>query len=120
MRQVREIRRDNLQRLLAGYRFQRQFAEATGLAAAHVSQMVNGTRDMGEDVARRVEKALGLPANWMDRVEGSAPESLVIDLEQLPADELGLLADYRRLTERHREMLRETAAGYLSLEVSHR
>lgn len=117
---MREIRRDNLQRLLTGYRFQRQFAEATGLAAAHVSQMVNGTRDMGEDVARRIEKALGLPANWMDRVEGSALELAVIDLEQLPADELGLLADYRRLTERHREMLRETAAGYLSLEVSHR
>jgi hypothetical protein len=30
----------------------------------------------------------------------------------LPADQLKLLADYRRLTPRHQEMVREAAAAY--------
>jgi hypothetical protein len=43
-----------------------QVSEGFSAAPGHVSQMVNGTREMGEDVARRIERALGLAPGWMD------------------------------------------------------
>ena len=119
MKQVKDFRRENLQRLLTGYRSQRQFADSADLAAAYVSQMVNGTREMGEDVARRIERALGLSMGWMDTDHELRPENEQIDvqiLEHLPADQLKLLTDYRRLSPRYQEMLRETAAAYSKLE----
>lgn len=120
MKHVKDVRRENLQRLLTGYRSQRQFAEGAGLAAAYVSQMVNGTREMGEDVARRIERALGLSPGWMDADHDSPPDDaqIVVQqlLEQLPADQLKLLMDYRRLSPRHQEILREIAAAYSKLE----
>ena len=114
---VRDLRRKNLRRLLADYRSQRQFCDGVGLVQGHVSQMVNGTREMGEEVARRIERALGLAPGWMDADPegGEAPPPDEVALGQLPADQLKLLADYRRLTPRHQEMVRETAAGYLVL-----
>lgn len=45
---------------------QKRFAEAHGLDPAHVSQMVNGTREMGDDVARRIESAADFPHGTMD------------------------------------------------------
>ena len=46
------------------------------------------------------------------------PPPPVIDptLQRLPADELKLLTDYRRISPRRQEMLREMAAGFAKLE----
>lgn len=68
---VKETRKINLIRLIErtyGTRrgAQREFAEAAGLAPGHVSQMVNGTRNIGDSVARRVERAIGLDHGYMD------------------------------------------------------
>ncbi|MFZ1643128.1 MAG: helix-turn-helix transcriptional regulator [Candidatus Contendobacter sp.] len=66
-------RRENLKRLLADYPTQRHFADAAGLSVAQVSHLVTGVREMGEEIARRIEQATGLEMGWMDRaVDGSA------------------------------------------------
>lgn len=64
---VQEIRRARLIRLIESMKTQKAFADATDLAPAHVSQMVNGVRQMGRDVARRIERLLKLPHGEMDR-----------------------------------------------------
>jgi hypothetical protein len=80
MATMREIRRANLCRLLESWPTQKVFAEANGLAAGHVSQMVNGTREVGENVARRIESSRGLPTGWMDTPhdEPSSPTARLV------------------------------------------
>ena len=117
MKHIKEIRRSHLRRLLEGYPTQRQFAEATDLSAAHISQMLNGARAVGDLVARRIEISLGLESGVMDREE--LPEQM--DLESLlkqvlPSDKLKLLSDYDKLSKKHKEMVREMAAAYVSFE----
>lgn len=118
MKTIREIRRDNLIRLASGFKSKRQFALSTGLVPAHLSQLLSGAREMGEDVARRIETALGLTQGAMSLEPDTAPPPPVIDpaLQHLPADELKLLTDYRRMSPRRQEMLREMAAGFAKLE----
>ena len=60
-------RRNNLKRLLADYPTQRHFADAVGLSVAQVSHLLTGFREMGEEIARRIEEALKLEMGWMDR-----------------------------------------------------
>lgn len=67
------FRRRNLERLIAtvGEGEKKAFAEKTGLSPAHVSQMVNGVRQVGDKVARRIEHALGLPDGVMDVLDAA-------------------------------------------------
>lgn len=118
MKTIREIRRENLGRLAHDYKSNRQFALAMGLAPSHVSQLLSGARDMGEDVARRIEIALGLTLGSLSLERDALPPPPMIEpeLQHLPADELKLLSDYRRVSSRFQEMLRETAAAYVKLE----
>ena len=114
MKTIREIRRDNLIRLAQSYKSKRKFASDMGLAPAHMNQLLSGARDMGEEVARRIEDALGLTPGSISTEPGTNPLSLIKD--EMPADELKLLSDYRRMSPRHQEMLRETATAYVKLE----
>ncbi|PVV05564.1 MAG: hypothetical protein B6D77_19125 [gamma proteobacterium symbiont of Ctena orbiculata] len=63
---IRAIRKENLLAQIARFGSQRAFAEKAGLAPAHVSQMVTDRRNMGEDVARRIENNLELADGHMD------------------------------------------------------
>lgn len=85
---VKEIRAANLKRYirdLAGNN-QRQFADAYGLNAAHVSQMCTRHRDIGDKIARKIEVALRLGHGAMDRL----PDGLSVDAEQVGRDWLML------------------------------
>ena len=118
MKNIREIRRYHLRRLLEGYPTQRQFADATDLAPAHISQMLTGNREMGDSVARRIEVSLGLAPGTLDRDELPI-ENVDLDalLKQgLTSDKLKLLSDYDKLSFKHQEMVRETVAAYVSFE----
>jgi hypothetical protein len=44
------------------------------------------------------------------------PATIEPELQRLPADELKLLTDYRRVSPLRKQMLRETAQGYVMLE----
>ena len=46
---------------------QRAFADFCSSNPAHVSQMKKGDREMGDSVARRIEKAFSLTEGYMDR-----------------------------------------------------
>ncbi|MDQ5908313.1 MAG: family transcriptional regulator [Pseudomonadota bacterium] len=120
---VQDTRRDHLRRLMQGYSSQRQFADAMGLSASYINQILTGVREMGGLVSRRIETALGLPEGYFDTplsppANASGDEAGSASLEQMliPTHELKLLADYRRLSKQHQKMLRETAAGYLLIE----
>ncbi|MGD8911445.1 MAG: hypothetical protein PVJ68_01710 [Candidatus Thiodiazotropha sp.] len=63
---IRTIRKDNLLTQIARFGSQRAFAEQAGLAPAHVSQMVTDRRQMGDEVARRIERNLNLADGHMD------------------------------------------------------
>lgn len=78
---IQEIRRKNLENLLEGFHTIREFADATGSAPAHISQMKNGVRVMGTAVARRIEHAMGKPRGWMDQshLEDETPEDYISD-----------------------------------------
>ena len=92
-------RRDNLRRLLANYPTQRHFADAVGLSVAQVSHLLTGVREMGEEIARRIEEALGLEMGWMDHgLEASISETvrptslrLAREIEALPSKQRGAL-----------------------------
>lgn len=61
-------RQSNLKALVDFYGSNVDVAEVAGLVPAHVSQVKNGTRNMGGAVARRIEIRLDLPDMAMDRV----------------------------------------------------
>ncbi|MBT3046419.1 MAG: hypothetical protein AB2728_15295 [Candidatus Thiodiazotropha sp.] len=63
---IRTIRKANLLAQIARFGSQRAFAEEAGLVPAHVSQMVTERRNMGDEVARRIEKNLNLADGYMD------------------------------------------------------
>lgn len=67
---IREIRRLRLLDLVgaasAGRGKQRRLAERIGKAPAQVSQWINRTRTITEDIAREIERAAKLPHGWMD------------------------------------------------------
>jgi len=65
---VKAIRRQNLESLLARYRTKAEFARAVGTAPAYVSQILSAASrgEIGDDFARRCEKACGKPEGWMD------------------------------------------------------
>lgn len=57
---IKETRRANFRALLARYEKQVEFAELCNLSPGHVSQMANGHRNIGDTVARRIERKLNL------------------------------------------------------------
>ncbi len=63
---IRTIRKENLLAQIARFGSQRAFAQRAGLAPAHVSQMVTERRNMGDEVARRIERNLNLADGHMD------------------------------------------------------
>ncbi|WP_175785537.1 S24 family peptidase [Burkholderia ambifaria] len=74
MKTIDEIRRDNLQIAVKRFRTAAALAEKAGVAAAYLSQIKNQTpesktgkpKTMGDDVARKIEKAIGESEGWMD------------------------------------------------------
>ena len=67
-----EIRHQHLlalvTKLTVGGRKKKDVATDLDLGASHFSQLLGGKK-MGEDVARKIEKAQGLPAGWMDHAD---------------------------------------------------
>lgn len=61
------FRREHLLTLIEQAGTMKALADRTKTDSSHLSQIKNGTREMGEAVARRIERALGLPAESLDR-----------------------------------------------------
>jgi SOS-response transcriptional repressor LexA len=68
----KEMRRANMLALAKQLGSLKALADATGVPAAYLSQIKNKyqARGMGDDVARRIEKALKKSTGWMDHQHG--------------------------------------------------
>ncbi|CAK9890035.1 MULTISPECIES: S24 family peptidase [Pseudomonas] len=67
------IRKHNLVQLLGTQR-KASCAERWGMSPAHLSQILSTRteKNLGDEVARRIEQAERLPAGWMDVLQGEA------------------------------------------------
>lgn len=75
--QTAKRRKTNLIKILGKFDSQRDFAEFIGIDPSQISQYVNGTRNLGEKTARRIEIKLGLAPYWFDtNQDPEAPEIL--------------------------------------------
>ena len=117
MKNIKEIRRGHLQRLLEGFSTQQQFAQVSGLAQSQISLLVAGRRQIGDIVARRIETSLGLPNGYLDHAEQTGAMDPEILLKQvLSSDQLILLKDYMQASPKHQEMVREMASTYARMD----
>lgn len=94
---ISSIRRQNLLSLLKG-RSKRVCAELWGTSPSYVSQMLSDkpTRNIGDDMARRVEVAELLPHGWLDQLHDESNRTLLNNVHTLPISrnsELDLLGD---------------------------
>lgn len=115
---INDTRKSKLRELLTKFRNQKEFAEATGLVAPHVSQMINGHRNVGEAVARRIEHRLKLPVGYMDDAVGQQQTKTVIDLSS-PDSKFGKWQQSMRLAQGDEDLFarhhvrRETEAALI-------
>lgn len=120
---VFEIRHRNLlyliEQLAARSPRQKDIAQALGgFSAAHFSQLKAGAR-MGEQVARKIEQAIGMETGWMDRpqwppaVVKDDPEisyiNQSVDKNYLLPDEQRIIDLYRRASPTAKAMLMAAA-----------
>ena len=75
---VQEIRRKNVEILVAQFGSQGKFANKVETAPNYVSQIVTGKRDVGTNLARKIEKAVGLTMGAMDVPNLGASEALAL------------------------------------------
>lgn len=73
---IKDIRRDNLQFLIetVGRGSQSAAASKLNLAPSFISQILSGTRNMGEKLARKIENEINLPLYAMDKPMTKLPE----------------------------------------------
>jgi len=90
---IKEIRRTNLRTYIKQFAGdnQRKFADQYDLNAAHISQMVTGHREVGDKIARKLERALKLTFGQMDHTPS-----------ELSPDEWALIRHYRSASPSHR------------------
>jgi phage repressor protein C with HTH and peptisase S24 domain len=71
---INSIRRDNLRALSARFPTQAEFAAACGTAPSVISLIVspNPKRNLGNQLARKIEAAQGLAPGWLDTPQGDA------------------------------------------------
>lgn len=69
---IYEIRKHNLVKLIGSQR-KGSCAERWGMAPAHLSQILSDktAKNLGDDVARRIEEVEGLPRGWFDSIPSS-------------------------------------------------
>lgn len=75
------IRRENLRALAARYPTQAEFAAACGTAPSVISLIVspNPKRNLGPQLARKIEEATGMPHGWLDQPHSTTEAKSPID-----------------------------------------
>lgn len=93
---IYEIRKSNLKSLI-GTQKKAACAERWGMNPAHLSQILSDktSKNLGDDVARRIELLQGLPHGWFDSAQGAAGGIETIEVEGLPAALAQKIKSYR-------------------------
>jgi phage repressor protein C with HTH and peptisase S24 domain len=72
----RHIRRqERLQELVEEAGGPAQLQRISGTPSSHISAMLSGNRGMGDQLAAKLEQAMGKPAGWMDEPSAPAADS---------------------------------------------
>lgn len=104
--ETKNIRRTNLKHLLdVSGLSQAAFAERCGLAASVISQLVNGHRNLGDAISRRIEESLSVKKGWLDVPHGENEDDLDYDGDDRPylnLDEKRVVELFRKLPESER------------------
>ncbi|ECM0304234.1 helix-turn-helix domain-containing protein [Salmonella enterica subsp. enterica serovar Rubislaw] len=99
--ETKNIRRTNLKHLLdVSGLSQAAFAERCGLAASVISQLVNGHRNLGDAISRRIEESLSVKKGWLDVPHGESEDDLDYDDDDRPY----LSLDKKRVVELFRKL----------------
>lgn len=70
MKTIKEIRKDNLLKLLSKFDSKSQFAEKVGIKPSYLSHLLSdkeGSKEVGQLTARRFEESLDMEQGWMDK-----------------------------------------------------
>jgi hypothetical protein len=93
-------RRRNLARIIKErYGKGAEFARAYEMPAPNVSQLVNGPRAFGPEMARRIEEKEGLRLGWMDEEIPFTDKALMLARRFMELDELNQALMLTRLEE---------------------
>lgn len=104
---INDTRRINVRMLVASLDGgQRAFADKMEMDAAQVSQLIgkNPTRNIGGNIARRIEVKYDLDPDILDKP---------FNVQQVTPEEVEMLVLYRRLSTAYREKVREMGELYL-------
>ena len=99
----REIRLKNFIELSSGFKRIGEFCEKVEINPAYFSQITNRSKALGDELARRIERNLGLPIGYMDHTHGDEAHEAS---QQIPADTIGLAYTINGLPEAIRHHLR--------------
>lgn len=125
-----EIRRDNLIIAVNRVGSASALAELAGVSSVYLSQLKTrspetktGTpKSMGDNIARKIERALNEPLGWMD-VDRSQPVEQAITKDErliLPLDVVKLFRLYCESTARGRERIIEAAESASKINIPDR
>lgn len=81
--ETRDIRLANLLKLSGGYKKISTFCERIEMNPAYFSQLKSGKKAIGDDLARRIERTLGLPRGYLDTPKSTAKNDSAIPVETL-------------------------------------
>lgn len=112
----KEVRLTNFLKLSESYEKIADFCKVIQIAPSYYSQVKRGTKVIGDEIAERVENALGLPHGWMDTTHSTEAEQI----KALPTDVVGVAYAIASLPEGVRERVKglvyEMAAEYSKIE----
>lgn len=105
-----EIRRKNLNKILATFKTQQELADVMGTTVGYLNHLLGGYRSIGEKAARKIEMNLGFEKYSLDiDAEAEVIESPIIISGTVAPDELSVLNLLRDLTEAQRKLVIEYA-----------
>jgi hypothetical protein len=136
----REIRRQNAKQLAASIGGQAEFGRKTGMSDSQITQNLGEkpTKNIGNLIADRIEKAFGLPPGWLDVLHDDIDQPLPlistaqttprveIPLFHIDQDEIDIINSYRRAMPEDKKSIRAAAAAALenltssTLDIDHK
>ncbi len=81
MENLKEVRRQNLNLVLTslgGHGAQKKLSEKSGIYYTYISNLRQGHKEMGEEIARKIEAAMSLSSGWMDQAHSSGGDGSAV------------------------------------------
>lgn len=63
---IKNIRKENLKKLISNYGGQTALGSAIQTSPSYLNHVINGRRNLGDNMCRKIEVLLKLNTNWMN------------------------------------------------------